>query len=187
MGAVERLDTRSAIAYADATHRTPGTNDQIRALGALKHAQAHVLNGDADAAARSLTDVRELLLDTDPVQAPWGDLVSQEVTHADVLADDARCWSWLRPHKAIPRFEDVLRSWPPTRTRDQGVVRARLGLACARAGEPERAAAEGMTAIGIAESTRSTVTVRELMRLDRQFAAYELPAVAELREAVAAL
>jgi len=44
-----------------------------------------------------------------------------------------------------------------------------------------------MTAIGIAQTTRSDVTRQVLKRLDRQLAAHELPAVAEFREAVATL
>jgi len=89
--------------------------------------------------------------------------------------------------QAVDTFEDVLRLWPSERTRGRGIHQAHLALACATAGEPERAAAEGMTAIGIAQTTRSDVTRQVLKRLDRQLAAHELPAVAEFREAVATL
>jgi hypothetical protein len=184
--AIEQLDAREAIRLADAAQNTPDTNDQLRALCALKHAQAYALHGDPDATERSITNVRALL-DTDPVHAPWDDLVSQEVTDADVLADDARCWLWLRPEKAIALLEDVLRRWPANRTRDLGVIQARLALACVAAHEPERAAAEGIKALEIAQRTRSDVTTRELRRVDRQLAAYALPEVTDFREAFAAL
>ena len=64
---------------------------------------------------------------------------------------------------------------------------ARRALACAAAGEADRAAAEGITALGIARATRSHLNVRELERLDQQLAACDLPAAAGFRAAVAAL
>jgi hypothetical protein len=123
---------------------------------------------------------------TDPVRAPWDDLVSREISAAYVLASEARCAAFAPTANAIAKFEDVLRRWPATRTRDRGVQQARLALACAGADEPERAAAEGMAALGIAQSTKSDVTVQELKRLDRQLAACDAPAAADFREAFAA-
>jgi hypothetical protein len=67
------------------------------------------------------------------------------------------------------------------------VHRARLALACAAAGEPDRAAAEGLQAVDVAHATRSDVTMRELKRLDRQLAAYDLPAARDFHEALAAV
>ncbi|MEA2232697.1 MAG: hypothetical protein QOD83_2513 [Solirubrobacteraceae bacterium] len=84
-------------------------------------------------------------------------------------------------------LEDVLRLWPQDRARGRGIHHARLALACAADNEPERAAAEGVKALGIVQTTKSDVTVRELKRLDRELATYDTPAAADLHEAYAAL
>jgi hypothetical protein len=39
-------------------------------------------------------------------------------------------------------LDDAVRVWPRNRLRSRGIQQARLALACAAAGEPERATAE---------------------------------------------
>ncbi len=185
--ALARHDAPRVIALAEAAGDTQGATDRIRALCALRVARGHALANDAAACERSLADAYDLLDRADAAETIWDDMGSQNFTRPYLLAAEARCWVSLRPTKAIAMLEDALRLWPSDRTRGRGLHQTCLALACAAADEPERAAAEGMTAIGIAQSTRSNVTVRKLKRLDRQLAAYELPAVAEFREAVAAL
>jgi hypothetical protein len=84
-------------------------------------------------------------------------------------------------------LDDVLRLWPQDRARGRGIHHARLALACAADNEPERAAAEGVKALEIAQTTKSDVTGRELKRLDQRLAACDSPAVAEFREAYVSL
>jgi hypothetical protein len=84
-------------------------------------------------------------------------------------------------------FEDASRLWPDDDTSHRGVHQARLALACAAASEPDRAAAERITALGIAHATGSHLNERELKRLEQQLAACDLPAAAGFRAAVAAL
>jgi hypothetical protein len=67
------------------------------------------------------------------------------------------------------------------------VHQAHLAMACAAAEEPERAAAEAMKALDVAQTIQSDVIVRSLRRVDRRLAAYDVPPVAEFREALAAL
>jgi hypothetical protein len=184
---LEDRDARRAIALARAAGRTPRASDRVRALCALREAQGHALAGDAASSERSLAVADELL---DRAQAPpsrWDDLARNDVTAPAVLAADARCWLWLRPARAIGMLEDAVRTWPRDRRRARGLQQARLALACDAAGEPERAAAEGMTALGIVQTTRSDMTVRELRQLDHRLAACDLPAAADFREALAAL
>jgi len=183
--AANDLDARRAMAFAEAARDTPGTSDHVRALCALQQARGHALARDADACERSLAVTREILGRASSAEVT--DLAGQEMSAPYVLAAEARCALALRPRTAISMFEDVLRGWPVERTRSRGVHQAHLALACAAADEPERAAAEGVTALRIAQTTRSDITMRKLKRLDRQLAAYELPAVADFREAVAAL
>ena len=61
------------------------------------------------------------------------------------------------------------------------------GAGAAAAGESDRAAAEGMKALHIAKSTGSKIAVRERKRLDRQLVGRDMRAVADVREAFAAL
>ena len=71
--------------------------------------------------------------------------------------------------------------------RGRGIQHARLALACATADDPDRAAAEGVRALGIARTTKSHTTLRELKRLDRRLATCDAPAAADFREAFATL
>ena len=178
-------DARRAIAFAETAHRTPDASEQVRALCALRLAQGHALAKDADACERSLAAAHDVLSRADVADAP--DLCRLDVTTAWVMGDNARCWLRLQPGRAIPMFEEVICLLPLDRTRKRGVHRAHLAEACAAAEEPERAAAEGMRALNIAQAIRSDVIVRRLKRLDRRLAACDVPAVAEFREAVAAL
>lgn len=185
--AAMRPDPRRAIRFADAARLTPATSHQIRVLCALREAQGHALANDATSCERSLADAYELLDDAGMAEMPQEDLGTQYVTPASVLADEARCWLRLRPRKSIAMFEDALRLWPNDRTRDRGVLQARLALAWAAANEPDRAAAEGVKALNIAQTTKSDVTVHELKQLDRQLAASDVPAAADFCAAFAAV
>jgi hypothetical protein len=179
-------DARRAIALAQAGSGTPDTSSEIRALCALRLAHGHALAGDVGACERSLADAHRLL-DRADTRKPWDDPGGHDTTRPYVLAEEARCWLVLRPHKAAGMFEDVVRLWPRDRTRGRGIHQAHLALACAAAGEPDRAAVEGVKAVDIARTTRSDVTVRELELLDRRLADSDAPAVADFREAFAAV
>jgi hypothetical protein len=78
---------------------------------------------------------------------------------------EARCWAALSPARGVALYDNVLRDWPRSRTRDGGLYLARLARACADAGELDRARAEGRKALAIARATRSSVAARELKRL----------------------
>jgi hypothetical protein len=184
--AVEDHDGRRAIELAETARRVPHTTEQARTLCALAKAQGHALAGEEAACEDSLADARDLLDRAHAPQSPWDTLASNDATPHYVLAAEARCWLWLRPHNAIALYESALREWPLERSRAGGVQRARLALACAAAGEPERAAAQGLRALDVARATGSYTTMRELKRLDHQLAEYGLPAAADFREALAA-
>lgn len=178
-------DPRSATTFAGAARRTAHTSAQIRALCAFKQAHGHALADDAASCQRSLRDAYRLLRHADGT-TPW-DNQSVHLTPPYVLAEEARCWLRLRPSRAVATFDDVLRDWPRDRMRGRGIHQARLAQACAAAAEPDRAAAEGLEAVDIARTSKSNVTMRELRRLDRQLAAYEVPVAADFHEALATL
>ncbi|MGH2942005.1 MAG: hypothetical protein ACRDLN_04435, partial [Solirubrobacteraceae bacterium] len=151
---------------------------------ALRVAQGHALAGDVAACERRIADAHALLDRPDTSDRALGGYAG---TPPYVLADEARCWLRLRSQRAIALLEDALRIWPRESTRGRGIHQARLALGCAYSGEPERPAAEGANALDIGRSTRSTIITQQLESLDHQLAAYDAPAVADFREACAAL
>ena len=109
-------------------------------------------------------------------------------TPAYVEMEAADCWMTLgRPDKAIAIFENGLAAWPSDYQRDRGVHLARLAVAHAANREPEQACAVAREALTIAVSTGSGRATTELRRAVGRLARCDLPAVAELREALAVL
>jgi transcriptional regulator with XRE-family HTH domain len=186
--AVQQHDASGAVACAEQAGRTRGASNRIRGLCGLKEAQGHALVGDATLCERSLANAHELLDPTEvglEMSEPLGG--HEDASPPYVAAAEARCWLWLRPGASIAMLEDVVRLLPLDRTRSRAIQQARLAQACAAAGKPDRAAAEGLRALDIARTTASELTMRELQRLDHQLATSDAPAVADFREALAAL
>jgi transcriptional regulator with XRE-family HTH domain len=188
--AAMRHDPRRAVALADAARDTPGTTDKIRAVCTLRKAHGHALAGDRASCERSLADAYTRFERSAPsTDATLCDNLGRQDLDSPpcVLAYEARCWLELQLPKAIQTLEETLRLWPSDRMRGRGIQHARLARACAAAGEFDRAAAEGMTALEIARATRSDITTRELKQLDRRLVGSDAPAAADFREALAAL
>jgi transcriptional regulator with XRE-family HTH domain len=183
--ALAGLGARRAVTLAKVASRTPGMSDRLRVLCLLQEAQGHALGDDATACQRRLADVYAVLDKADPAEAPQ--MASLELMPDYIAAAEARCWLWLRPRKAIDAYQHALSIWPRERPRSACVHQVRLALAHTAAGEPERAAAEGTKALRVAQDTRSQLAARELRRLNQELAAYDAPAVADFREAFAAL
>lgn len=159
----ENRDARQAIVFAEAALRVPGVNDQTRTLCALSAALGHAMAQDADACERRLADAYKFVEGDSPVP-PWSGEFSVRSLRL-VQTNEARCWLWLRPAKAITMYENALRDWPRDQIRDGGLNQARLALACAFAGEHDRATAEGRKALAITRATKSSIAARELKRL----------------------
>jgi hypothetical protein len=160
--AAQELDAPRAIAFAQDALGVSGTSPQTRALCALRAALGHALAGDGAACERSLAEAETLVAHTDSPTPPWA---GGAVSRTYVQTAEARCWLWLQPRRAIGLYEDILHDWPRDRMRDGAVHQARLALACAAAGEHDRATAEGRKALAVARGTRSSVVTRELKRL----------------------
>jgi hypothetical protein len=164
--AIEDGDAPRAIALTGKALSLRGTTSRMRALCALKAAQAHALADDQDTTSQRLRDADALLTGPDDhVDDELGDAVLHEVSASYVAADAARCRLWLDPGSAIAAFDDVLLTWPSERVRDRGVQQTRLAAACAAAGEHDRAEAEARKALTIARATKSATATRELKRL----------------------
>ncbi len=161
--AAQKADARHAVAFAKAALRVPGISEQTQARGALRAAYGHALAKDADACGRSLADAETMMERADPLAVPpW---VGRATIDSHVRPDEARCWLAMHPHKAIGLYEGVLHNWPRHRVRDRGLHQARLAVACAAAGELDRAHVEGRKALAITRTTKSSGAARELKRL----------------------
>jgi len=158
-----------AVALADAALSVPGASAQTRAWCARQAALGHALAGDAVACERRLHDAYGFLEHTDSPVPPWAH--EFRVTHSGLLATEVCCWLYLEPRKAIPLYDRALRDWPRDEARDAGLHRARLALACAAAGERDRATAEGRRAYASARATGSNAAARELKRLGAELRA----------------
>jgi hypothetical protein len=161
--AAQTSDAGRAIAFAQAALRVQATSEQTRARSALRAAYGYALANDAGACARSLADAESMMERADHLPVPpW---VGRATIRTHVRPDEARCWLAMAPRKAIGLYENVLRDWPRHRVRDRGLHQARLAVACAAAGELDRAQAEGRKALAITRTTRSSGATRELKRL----------------------
>ena len=161
--AAQDVNAERAIALAEAALRVSGTSAQTRARCALRAAFGHALADDPTACQRQLAHGEDLMARADCLRVPpW---VGRATIRSHVRPDEARCWLWMRPSKAIPLYENVLRDWPRERIRDHGLHQARLAVACARAGELDRAQVEGRKALATTRTTGSAGATRELKRL----------------------
>lgn len=167
--AAQERDGRGAVAFAETGLRVRGASAQTRSLCARQAALGYALGGNASPSERHIANAYTLVEDADSPAPPWAGgfrCTANSIRHAE-----ARCWISTRPRKAIALYEGVLREWQRDLTRDRGVHQARLGLACAAAGEHDRAEAEGRKALAIARATKSVTTTRELKRLGEALAA----------------
>jgi hypothetical protein len=156
-------DARRAVEYAEDALRIPGASAQTRVFCARYAAVGYARIGDTASCERWLHDADALLEDTDSSVPPSGH--GFRVTSSGTRATEARCWLAMAPAKAILLYEDALRDWPRAEVQHGGVQRARLALACAKAGERDRAEAEGAKALVIAKRTGSVTIKRELKQL----------------------
>ncbi|MGI9099884.1 MAG: helix-turn-helix domain-containing protein [Solirubrobacteraceae bacterium] len=165
--AMQELDGRRAVAYAEEALGVSGMSEQTRARCALRAAHGHALAGDAVACERHLADAYAALWSGPAPAVPPG-----AVTPSLVRVSEARCFAWMQqPRKAIPLYEAALREWPRDQMRDGGLHQAGLARACAAVGERDRARAEGRKALAIARTTKSSVITRELKRLGAELRA----------------
>ena len=168
--AAQQLDAHRAIAFAEAALRIPRTSEQTRARCELRAAFGHALANDVAACERSLAAAEGSLEHGDDPSFVWP-WVGRATIRSHVRPDEARCWLRMRPAKAIPLYENVLREWPRDQPAMGGLHQARLALACAAIGEHDRARAEGRKALAIARTTNSGRATRELKRLSAELRA----------------
>lgn len=179
--AVGALDLAQA-----ALHKQDRLTPRVRALALRQEAHGYALAGDATGCARALEAAAEQALHEDHGDQERG--LAGYCTPIYVEMEAADCWMTLRqPDKAIAIFEHGLAAWPADYQRDRGVHLARLAVAYAANCEPDQACVVAREALTIAASTGSGRATTELRRAVGRLSRCDLPAVAELREALAVL
>jgi hypothetical protein len=182
--------SQEAITLAQAAQRQRGMTPHVRALSALHEALGHARAGETAACQDDLETAHDLVgpQHHGAIDSGFEGLGRHYATRTTVLAGEARCWLWLgQPRKAVDTAHGALARWPAIRRRGRGLQRAGLAVACAAAGELDRAAHEGLRALAVARATGSERAMQELRRLDRRLAATpRAQGAAEFREAFAA-
>jgi tetratricopeptide (TPR) repeat protein len=170
-----------------ALHKQVRLTPRIRALALRQEAHGYALVGDATRCARAL----EAAAEQAALREDHGDeerVLTGYCTPTYVEMEAADCWMTLgEPDKAVAIFQHGLAAWPADYQRDRGVHLARLAVAHAANREPDQACAIAQEALAIATLTGSGRATAELRRAAGRLARYDLPAVAELREALAVL
>jgi transcriptional regulator with XRE-family HTH domain len=164
-------DQRRAVTLAHRALDVHGATPQTRVQSALTAGLALAFAGDGPGSAARLREAEALLGAPEDGRDPLGPVVTDDGAPHYIAGDMARCRLWLEPAAAVTAYEDVLRGWPREHVRDGGLEQARLALACAAAGQHDRARAEGRKAFAIFKTTQSATAARELRRLRKQLAA----------------
>ncbi|MEU5725031.1 helix-turn-helix transcriptional regulator [Micromonospora sp. NPDC047738] len=183
--AAEATDRDRVLGLARAADRSGSAQAPVRAFAALQRAHGHVIAGNTSAFQAAIDDAHHLVASA---PADDGDLGSF-CTVPYVWAQEGDGWRRLgQPHAAITCFDRALDAWPESYRRERGLYLARTAAAYAAAGEPERAATTGLTALELAHLTQSARTSREVAavgcHLTKTFPAE--PGVADLHAALAA-
>lgn len=145
-----------AIGLARAAQRQRELTVHVRALAVLYEALGHALAGDAYNCEQRLDEAHQLVAPDGHIDVTWDGLGRHYATRTTVLAGEARCRLWLgQAAKAVDAANASLAEWPARRRRGGGLQRAGLAIACAAAGQTERAADEGLKALAVARETRS--------------------------------
>ncbi len=135
---------------------------RMRAVILRVEAHAHAMSGDYDACART---IEAALAEVTNSTSRSNDLADY-CTAGYIQMEAAHCWTELgRPEAAIEHLAAEVEVWDPSFRRDLGLCLARLGVAEAKAGDLESAAASGRRSLAIVTQTRSRRTVDQLQVL----------------------
>lgn len=170
------------LARAAAATARNGNRARLSGVAAAYQAQGHALAGDETACMSALDTAREQAdgPDEDP-SVPWAGWLGPLY----VTVHEARCQAALGHHaEAAALYAEAIAGIPDRMCRDRGVYTARMALAQAAAGDIDAAAADGLTALNLAQATSSGRIITELRRLDSAVARHRTHGTAALHEAL---
>jgi transcriptional regulator with XRE-family HTH domain len=178
-------DPTQVIGLASAARRNAVPGPMLAAI-LQQEAQGHALDAATAACEHALGLARENAASGDPGDASGGHGSFCTGAYLDMQA--GRCWLMLgQPTKALAPLSAAVDTLPAVYRRDRGVALSGLAAAFAASGEAEQGAKAALDALGVARSTGSA----RILAMTRSAAAAlprrgQVPAVAELREALAA-
>lgn len=175
-------DATAAMDLAAAAAGMSRKRSRLKATAATYGAHGYALDGQRTACLRAIDSAREIAGRLDNSESPWASWL--DGAYIDVQR--GRCLSALGDHaQAATVYQRAIRDLPSSFRRDRGVYLAREALAHTGAREPEQAAAVGMQALAIGESTQSGRVIDELARVGTGLAPWAgLPAVADFHDAL---
>ncbi|MEV5413810.1 hypothetical protein AB0K60_33905 [Thermopolyspora sp. NPDC052614] len=160
---------------------------KIRAEVAQQQARGYAMVGEPmDKVERALGEAHRLLADFESGHDDGGGRqLSGHYSRAGLTLQTASCYIEAgQPARAAGLYHEVLRDKSLSR-RDQGYFLARRAYSLALAGQPDEAAAVGLTSVRLADATNSLRTKRELGRVVRSLGPWATrPGPRELGEAL---
>jgi tetratricopeptide (TPR) repeat protein len=175
-GRAARAISLANAALRDLEQLTP----RLRAVALRQQALASALSCDETTCAAAL-DAAVVDASQVPVNDPTDPF--PYCTSSYVLMEAGSCWLQLhRPVKAVECLEAALDGWPETFRRDRGLAMARLARALLANRELDKSCAVALDAVGVARSTASSRTNKQLRLLAQGLAPYrQMPVVSEVQ------
>lgn len=166
--AIEAADAATSAALAEPIMRDGSLPPRVRALAAVRHAQAQANERNTAEVRKSLGLAYHLVDEASRTEDPAVTAMAGHGTSAYLRGYEAHCRLLLGDAEAaVHDLQLVLAGWPVTQRLDEGLFRADLAVALARSGDLEAARAEATTArsLGIQTGSRRTLALLEQLHL----------------------
>nr|WP_275580953.1 helix-turn-helix transcriptional regulator [Natronosporangium hydrolyticum] len=167
--AVEKGQVGAAEALVQPVLGAGGLPPRVRALAAVRLAQAHAHHGDATGTRRSIGTAFRLV-DQSAAEDPQTASLVSHCTSVYVRAYEACCRLLLgEPAAAIHDFETVLADWPHHQRLDEGFFRAHFAVALHLAGDVDAARDHAAAAreLGLQTGSQRTLSLVTEVAADR--------------------
>jgi tetratricopeptide (TPR) repeat protein len=174
-------DAGQAIGLAQAARRNEEKlATPTRAAVRVQEAYGHALDGNDQAAQRLLDEAHAWAASDTVGDAREGH--GSYCTPDYIEIQRATCWLAVgQPKRAIPLYEDSLRTLPTVYQGERAATLTRLAVAYAADSQPEQAASTARAALPVARSAGSGRIVGEIKNVGAGLVPYRtLPAVADL-------
>lgn len=156
-------DGQDVIDLAEASGSMAAPDSRLAAVASTYEGVGHALAGDYAGTDRAFEHAQVVVAGAAADPSPWGAWLD----NAYVQVHRAQGLDILgRSAEAAAAFDSAIAELPDGYSRDRGVYLARAAVAHAGAGAPEQAAAMGLQALGVAETTGSGRILTQLARLD---------------------
>lgn len=164
--AIEASDPASSAALAEPVMRDGGLPPRVRALAAVRYAQAMAHERNTTRVRASLGLAYHLVDEASLAEDPAVTAMAGHGTSAYLRGYEAHCRLLLGDASAAAHdLQLVLTEWPATQQLDEGLFRANLAVALAQAGQRDAAEAEAAAARILGAQTGSQRTLALLGEL----------------------